>query len=332
LSIVVPLKSKKPDTVKEHEVTGASEIMAEMDCSEFEDLLGDYIGRELDTKTRKRVAEHSLQCLGCRKLLDDVKARLHEVEDHGGSGTLPELDAGLETIPKRHGVLSCGDFEELVTEFLDGFVPAPVYHKFVAHSDQCDECSTVLTGVVYAVAACHSVHMNEELEVPSNLSRSLAELPCRESRPSLSPCDKASLPAPARAASRPRFRKLGRLAKSLAAKMPTSLPGYATASGLIAASLAMLFFGSPQDLGWFGIYRRAQSRPAAAERTASVDELERADSQMDEPPSRLNQVESDFGKAWKSMDRRRVGGLTGGASEEMKRAIVGGLTTSLVAR
>jgi hypothetical protein len=304
--------------------------MAEMACSEFELLLGDYIGRELDIKTRKRVAEHSLQCLSCRKLLDDVKARLYEVEDYSGRGTLPELDAGLETIPKRHGSLNCIDFEELVTEFLDGFVPAPVYHRFVAHSDQCAECSKVLTGVVYAVAACHSVHMNEELEVPAGLSRNLAELPCREKKAMQRPCDEEPLPTLARAASRPRLLRLGRLARSLSAKMPSSLPGYATASGLIAASLAMLFFGSPQDLGWFGIYRRAQLKPVVSEPAAT--EAEAARLKPDEPQSRIDQVESDFGQAWKSIDARRVGGLSGEASGVMRRAMGGGVTTSLVAR
>ncbi|HEY6329313.1 MAG TPA: hypothetical protein VI756_08245, partial [Blastocatellia bacterium] len=156
-----------------------------------------------------------------------------------------------------------------------------------------------------------------------SLSRNLAEVPCRESKAAQSPCDQTPLPTLARLAAHSRFRKLGRLASSLVAKMPSSLPGYATASGLIAASLAMVFFGSPQDLGWFGVYRRVQSRPAVTETVVTGD-----DAQRDESQSRLDQVESDIGQAWKSIDA----GGQGGTSEAMKRAIVSGVTTSLVAR
>ncbi|HUK91902.1 MAG TPA: hypothetical protein VLZ81_15980 [Blastocatellia bacterium] len=302
--------------------------MAEMACMEFEAMLGDYVGRELDVESRKSVAEHSLKCLGCRKLLDDVKNKLNESESEGGVGALPELDHDLETIPRRHGSLNCSDFQELVTEFLDGFVPAPIYHKFVAHSDQCDDCSGVLTGVVYAVAACHSVHMYEELETPSGLCRNLLEIPCLDNPEKDCAAGRDLFPTLAGAAAGSRFGRLIKAARAVTRHMPPALPGYATASGLIAASIAMMMFGSPSEFGWLGVYHRAQARAVVADRTAVE-----AYSQEEEGPSRLDQVESDISQAWKTVDATRVRGLVGGPSSAMKqRTPGGGLTTSIAGK
>jgi|ERR1700733_221975 hypothetical protein len=301
--------------------------MAEMVCIEFEALLGDYIGRELDAEVRTRFAEHSLRCLSCRKLLDDVKSRLSE-SDHDRVSMLPEMDADLETIPRRHGSLNCSGFRELITEFLDGFVPASIYHKFVGHSDECSECSGVLTGVVYAVAACHSVHMYEELEVPAELNRNLMELPCSQKWGAGSTFDCDPLPSVTRAAGRPLYWRLTKAARALGRLLPRALPGFVTASSLIAGSAAMLIFGSPGELGWLGIYHRAQSKPAVADsqNPGSADSTSQG-----EMEDRIGQVESDIGKAWRTVGTRRVGALADEPSAGM-RAGTGAATTSLIGK
>lgn len=295
--------------------------MAEMVCNEFEALLGDYIGRELEGKEKRQFAEHSLKCLGCRKLLDDVKSRLSD-SDQERMNASPDMDADLESIPRWHGSMNCLWFNELVTEFLDGFVPADLYHKFVGHSDECSECSEILTGVVYAVAACHSVHMYEELEVPCSLNHNLMELPRSEAVRMGGLHD--PLPSLTRAAGRARFSRLNRTARKLGSWMPRALPGLVTASSLIAASVAMLIFGSPGELGWVAIYRRAQARPAA---NLAKDSDRHKDQ---DPEDRIGQVESDFGQAWRTVGAKRIGALADDPSGGMRRA--GSVTTSLIGK
>jgi hypothetical protein len=275
--------------------------MADMNCMEFESLVGDYVGRDLQPEVKSRFAEHSLRCQDCRKLLDDIRGKLSDPETAENTGGLHHLDAGLESIPELHGSLDCWGFQELVTEFLDGFVPAPVYHRFVSHSDECADCSRILTGVVYAVAFCHSVHMNEELEVPSDLNRHLLDIAF----------DGKSMRAGAAGlgggtsifgGSRPDkwYGKLHRAARSMVRALPPNLPRLATASSLVAASLAMLFFGSVKEMAWLGIYRRAQVRVAGVyNQTADVQFT-------------FEQMKSDIGQAWKTVGTGRVGALADG--------------------
>jgi hypothetical protein len=69
---------------------------------------------------------------------------------------------------------------------------------------------------------------------------------------------------------------------------------------LIAASLAMLFFGSVKEMAWLGIYRRAQVRVAGAyNQTADVQYT-------------FEQMRSDIGQAWKTVGNGRVGALADG--------------------
>src|SRR5262245_19339212 len=133
--------------------------MKEISCKRFDSLLVDYVDGGLEQDIRKGMASHSLRCRSCRGLLDDVKMKLREVVRECVIITNPRLDAVLELIPESESGLSCSSFEALISDFLDGFVHASVYHRFARHSDVCSRCSQVLTDVVYAVAACHSVHI-----------------------------------------------------------------------------------------------------------------------------------------------------------------------------
>ena len=117
-----------------------------------------------------------------------MKAAISACQQQDDLEPPPLLETTLTAIPAEHGALGCGGFEELITEFLDGFVPAPTYHRFEEHAEECDECSTLLTGVVYAVAGCHSVHTFEEVEVAEPLlARIIAIMP--ERTPSLARLD-----------------------------------------------------------------------------------------------------------------------------------------------
>jgi hypothetical protein len=143
-----------------------------MFCDEFQNQMADYLDGLLEQHDGARFGAHALQCRSCRSLLDDVRTKVRE-DAPEEIETIPGLNAVLETISSPDSTLECARFEETITEFLDGYVPARLYQKFAAHSSDCERCSYLLTDVVYAVAACHSVHTYEEVEVPPSVDRRL---------------------------------------------------------------------------------------------------------------------------------------------------------------
>lgn len=144
-----------------------------MDCQAFEERITEHLDGELKGSKAAAFRSHQMSCPSCRTLLDEVS------EAVGACVELQEAEPPLEllsralVIPALHPPIDCDRFAALVTEFLDGFVEASVYHAFEGHAQQCDGCSDTLAGVALAVAACHSVHFSEDIEVPESLVASI---------------------------------------------------------------------------------------------------------------------------------------------------------------
>ena len=161
----------------------------DMDCNRFESLVSDYFDGLLAPADAALFRTHALQCRACRSLMDDVKAAISACRKQDDLEPPVALQTALSTIPAEYGSLGCSGFEELITEFLDGFVPAQTYHRFEQHTEECEMCSTLLTGVVYAVAGCHSVHTFEEVEVAEPvLARLIAIMPEHSPKPHTPDC------------------------------------------------------------------------------------------------------------------------------------------------
>lgn len=249
-----------------------------MFCEEFEILLADYLDGALDRDNTRRVAEHALRCRSCRATLDDVKSRLREDTSTGELEAMPGLTTSLEAISRGEVSLQCSRFQELITEFLDGFVPASTYHRFGAHSAECDSCSRLLTDVVYAVAACHLVHTYEELDVPAALTNRLVMVsPVRRPESGLA----AALRRIVRRWVDPLFYLQSRLAGG---------------SALVFATLALLLIGFSDDMTFAGIYRQAHVKAAAIyDRGVGIY------SQKEEVAARVEMMGSDLGEALGTM-------------------------------
>ena len=213
-----------------------------MDCRKFEDSISDYLDGLLQSPNAKHFLAHSLQCRTCRSLLDEVKSSLHDCKEPAEVETPAHLEAALFTIANDNREFQCESFEEIITEFLDGFIPASTYHRFEEHAARCAKCSILLTDVVYAVAACHSVHTYEEVETPEAMLRNLVSI----------------MPAS------PRQLKnifAGRVAAFVNAIVPRATHNprwtFATATSLALATFALLLFGFSDDRTVAGIYRQA---------------------------------------------------------------------------
>jgi anti-sigma factor RsiW len=262
-----------------------------MNCNRFEEGLSDYFDGLLETAETTLFKAHSLQCRACRSLMDDVKAAISACQEEHDIEPSVLLERSLEEIPAEHRTLGCSGFEELITEFLDGFVPAPAYHRFEEHAHQCDKCSSLLTDVVYAVAACHSVHTFEEVDVAEPfLARLIAMMP--ERQPGFVQKVAAGFVAVAR-------RVIPRPTQS-------ARWTFATAASLAFATFALLLFGFSDDGTITGVYRQAHVRFSELY-TQGADVY----TQTDKLVARLERVGLGLGEIWDTLggeDRSKTNG------------------------
>jgi len=137
-------------------------------CHEFEDQLTDYLDGMLDVEAHKNFAEHALRCPVCHALLGDVKSTLVACSASDAPPAGPELEARilLKTVPET--AITCAEFEEYLTDYLDGFLVAPLYHRWERHAALCDSCSELPGDVVRSIGACYT-YKQDELALPAGL-------------------------------------------------------------------------------------------------------------------------------------------------------------------
>lgn len=144
-------------------------------CSRFEELLTDYLDRTLDPSTHKSVAEHALSCPLCHALLNDVKGALavcREIAEPASPVTLLEAKILARTMPEAS--MGCAEFEEHLTDYLDGFLPARVFHRWERHAVLCDGCTDLPGAVVRSLAAVVTYKL-DELPVPAGLHQRILQ-------------------------------------------------------------------------------------------------------------------------------------------------------------
>ena len=140
-----------------------------INCSEFENFLTDYLDKTLDKLTHKAVAAHALKCPLCHSLLNEVKdavAVCHELS--APKPPMTRLEARILAMTTPETAMACTEFEEHLTDYLDGFLPATVFHRWERHAVLCDKCTDLPGEVVRSIAACYTYKM-DELPLPAGL-------------------------------------------------------------------------------------------------------------------------------------------------------------------
>jgi len=137
-------------------------------CAEFEDRLTDYLDGTLAGEMNRAFAEHAIRCPVCHDLLSEVKNTVQACRTTDPPAPSAELEARilLQTAPET--AMTCAEFEEYLTDYLDGFLPAPLYHRWERHAALCEKCTELPGQVVRAIGACYT-YINEEKPVPAGL-------------------------------------------------------------------------------------------------------------------------------------------------------------------
>ena len=144
-----------------------------INCSQFEELLTDYLDKTLVNGVQKSVAAHAMACPLCHALLNDVKESMEVCRQI----TVPvapmtRLEARVISMTMPETAMTCEDFEGYLTDYLDGFLPAASFHRWERHAALCTTCEDLPGMVVRSIAACYTYKM-EELEVPVGLHESI---------------------------------------------------------------------------------------------------------------------------------------------------------------
>jgi anti-sigma factor RsiW len=137
-------------------------------CHEFEEKLTDYLDAALPVEEHRAFSEHALRCPVCHDLLADVKSAIVACS----SSEAPPVGTGLEarilmkTAPET--AIACEQFEEYLTDYLDGVLLAPLYHRWERHAALCTDCSDLPGQVVRSIGAVYT-YAQDELPVPAGL-------------------------------------------------------------------------------------------------------------------------------------------------------------------
>lgn len=208
-------------------------------CADFESRLTDYLDSVLDAGSSRLFAEHALRCPVCHELLNDVKRSVEAcrtAEVPVPPSLALEAHILLKTVPEA--CMSCEEFEEHLTDYLDGFLPAPVYRRWQRHAAACEQCTELPGQVVRAIGACYT-YINEELEVPAGLQQRILQA-------TLGTIGAAEMRAP--------FST--RLADSLRAWLdPLVSPQYATVATMLLVAVLVLTSTVSADGSISGMYR-----------------------------------------------------------------------------
>ena len=137
-------------------------------CNDFEDRLTDYLDGVLEPGVHKTFAEHALRCPVCHETLSEVRNTMQACQSAKLLDAPRELEARilLSTMPGT--AMSCEDFEEFLTDYLDGFLPASLYHRWERHAVLCARCTELPGEVVRAIGTCY-IYIGEEKPLPAGL-------------------------------------------------------------------------------------------------------------------------------------------------------------------
>jgi anti-sigma factor RsiW len=137
-------------------------------CNEFEERLTNYLDGALPLEEHRAFSEHALRCPLCHELLADVKQTIVACL----SSEAPPAGVGLEarilmtTAPQT--AITCEEFEDHLTDYLDGVLMAPLYHRWERHAALCSACSELPGQVVRSIGAVYT-YAQDELPVPAGL-------------------------------------------------------------------------------------------------------------------------------------------------------------------
>src|SRR5688572_15268998 len=143
-------------------------------CGDFENRLSDYLEGVLEPTTHREFSEHALRCPVCHQTLSEVKDMMQACRVASVPPPSRELESRILQKTMPEAAMTCQEFEESLTDYLDGFLPAPFYHRWERHAALCDRCTELPGEVVRSIGACYT-YINEERALPEGLNERILQ-------------------------------------------------------------------------------------------------------------------------------------------------------------
>ena len=143
-------------------------------CGDFENQLSDYLEGILDSASHRDFSEHALRCPVCHQTLSEVKNMMQACRVAVPPPPTRELEARILAKTMPESAMTCQEFEESLTDYLDGFLPAPFYHRWERHAALCNRCTELPGEVVRSIGACYT-YISEDLPVPFGLEEKILQ-------------------------------------------------------------------------------------------------------------------------------------------------------------
>ncbi len=143
-------------------------------CVDFENLLTDYLEGGVGPETNRLMGEHAMKCPVCHETLSAVRSAIETCRMATVPAPSRELEALIlkKTVPQT--AMGCEEFEECLTDYLDGFLPAHLYHRWERHAALCNRCTELPGEVVRSIGACYT-YISEDKPVPQGLNERILQ-------------------------------------------------------------------------------------------------------------------------------------------------------------
>ncbi len=194
-----------------------------------------------------------MRCPICHETLSAVRSTMEACRNATVPPPSRELEARIlqKTVPDT--AMTCEEFEESLTDYLDGFLPAHMYHRWERHAVLCDSCTELPGAVVRAIGACYT-YISEEKPVPAGLNERILQA-------TLGTVTPQEIKAPWRSRAASRFRLW---------LDPIISPQLATVATMLVAAMLVLSSTVSADGSISGVYDAGLQ---LAERTATQAQI-----------------------------------------------------------
>ena len=143
-------------------------------CADFENRLSAYLEGGLEPVEHREFSEHALRCPVCHQTLSDVKSAVQACREASVPSPSHNLEARILQSTMPETAMTCEEFEASLTDYLDGFLPAPFYHRWERHAALCQRCTELPGEVVRSIGACYT-YISEEKPVPAGLEERILQ-------------------------------------------------------------------------------------------------------------------------------------------------------------
>ncbi|HWQ34177.1 MAG TPA: zf-HC2 domain-containing protein [Blastocatellia bacterium] len=139
-----------------------------LDCTEFEELISDYLECGLARAERRSFAEHLLACRDCHTLFNDVREAMtacHSLRDAQMReiAEFVEIRQRIINATTVGEMLSCRTLDALISDYFDGLIDSNYESLFTDHFAACDSCRRLVDGVRESLAESEAVEVPEQL-------------------------------------------------------------------------------------------------------------------------------------------------------------------------